>query len=203
MSTDEAVAFRPSSGRNVAIQVHDRYLIAETDDGVMVIDQHALHERVIYEQLREKILAGALETQRLLIPEPVDLGPAESAAALADRELLAKLGIAVEPFGGGTLLVTSYPAMLARLRPTDVLRMLVEQIMAGGKAPDRRDLLDELLHMMSCKAAVKAGDRLTPEEVEALVAQRHLAQDAHHCPHGRPTVLVFTRDELDRQFKRT
>ncbi len=145
----------------------------------------------------------ALETQRLLIPEPVDLGPAESAAALADRELLAKLGIAIEPFGGGTLLVTSYPAMLARLRPADVLRLLVEQLMSGGKAPDRRDMLDEMLHMMSCKAAVKAGDRLTPEEVEALVAQRHLAQDSHHCPHGRPTVLVFTRDELDRQFKRT
>jgi DNA mismatch repair protein MutL len=193
----------PFNARNVAMQVHDRYLIAETDEGVMVIDQHALHERVLYEQLREKILAGALETQRLLIPEPVDLGPAESAAALADRELLAKLGIAIEPFGGGTLLVTSYPAMLARLRPADVLRLLVEQLVAGGKAPDRRDMLDEMLHMMSCKAAVKAGDRLTPEEVEALVAQRHLAQDSHHCPHGRPTVLVFTRDELDRQFKRT
>ena len=192
-----------SSGRNVAIQVHDRYLIAETDEGVMVIDQHALHERVMYEQLREKILAGALETQRLLIPEPVDLGPAESAAALADRELLGRLGIAVEPFGGGTLLVTSYPAMLARLRPADVLRLLVEQLMAGGKAPDRRDLLDELLHMMACKAAVKAGDRLTPEEVEALVAQRHVAQESDHCPHGRPTALVFTRDDLDRQFKRT
>jgi DNA mismatch repair protein MutL len=193
----------PFNARNVAMQVHDRYLIAETDEGVMVIDQHALHERVLYEQLREKILAGALETQRLLIPEPVDLGPAESAAALADRELLAKLGIAIEPFGGGTLLITSYPAMLARLRPADVLRLLVEQLVAGGKAPDRRDMLDEMLHMMSCKAAVKAGDRLTPEEVEALVAQRHLAQDSHHCPHGRPTVLVFTRDELDRQFKRT
>ncbi len=198
---------RPASFSNrqpsPAMQVHDRYLIAETDEGVVVIDQHALHERVIYEELREKVLAGALETQRLLVPEPVDLSPAESAAALADRELLAQLGVQVEPFGGGTLLVTSYPAMLSKLRPADVLRFLVERLLEGGKAPDRRDLLDELLHMIACKAAIKAGDRLSPDEVAALVEQRHLAQDSHHCPHGRPTALVFTRDELDRQFKRT
>ena len=80
---------------------------------------------------------------------------------------------------------------------------MVERLLEGGKAPDRRDLLDELLHMIACKAAIKAGDRLTPEEVAELVEQRHLAQDAHHCPHGRPTALVFTRDDLDRQFKRT
>ncbi|HEX3998183.1 MAG TPA: DNA mismatch repair endonuclease MutL [Pirellulales bacterium] len=186
-----------------AIQVHDRYLIAETDDGMVVIDQHALHERVLYEQVREKVLAGALETQRLLVPEPVDLSPAETAAALANRELLAQLGIEVESFGGGTLLVGSYPAMLVKLRPADMLRTLVERLVDGGKAPDRRDLLDDLLHMIACKAAIKAGDRLTPEEVAELVEQRHLAQDAHHCPHGRPTALVFTRDDLDRQFKRT
>jgi DNA mismatch repair protein MutL len=186
-----------------AMQVHDRYLIAETDDGLVVIDQHALHERVLYEQVREKVLSGAMETQRLLVPEPVDLSPAETAAALSNRELLAQLGIEVESFGGGTLLIGSYPAMLAKLRPADMLRTLVELLLDGGKAPERRDLLDDLLHMIACKAAIKAGDRLTPEEVAELVEQRHLAQDAHHCPHGRPTALVFTRDELDRQFKRT
>lgn len=186
-----------------AMQVHDRYLIAESDDGLVVIDQHALHERVLYEQVREKVLAGAMETQRLLVPEPVDMSPAETAAALSNREMLARLGIEVESFGGGTLLISSYPAMLGKLRPADMLRTLVELLLDGGKAPERRDLLDDLLHMIACKAAIKAGDRLTPEEVAALVEQRHLAQDAHHCPHGRPTALVLTRDDLDRQFKRT
>ena len=119
------------------------------------------------------------------MPEPVDLSPAETAAALSNRELLAQLGIEVESFGGGTLLISSYPAMLAKLRPADLLRTLVERLLDGGKSPDRRDLLDELLHMIACKAAIKAGDRLTPEEVAALVEQRHLAQDAHHCP-ARP-----------------
>lgn len=191
------------SGPVPAMQVHNRYLIAESKEGVVVIDQHALHERILYEQLRERVLAGALETQRLLVPEAVDLSPAEAAAALADKELLAQLGVEVAPFGGDTVLVTSYPAMLANFRPAEVLRDLVARVMAEGKAPDRRDLLDELLHMIACKAAIKAGDRLSPEEVAALVELRHLAQDSHHCPHGRPTALVFTREELDRQFLRT
>jgi DNA mismatch repair protein MutL len=185
-----------------ALQVHNRYLVVESDVGLEVIDQHALHERILYEQLRDKVLAGALESQRLLVPEPVELTASEAAVVLEHAELLQQLGVVVEPFGGETVLVSSYPAMLANWRPAEVLRELVEQLLAGGKRPEKRDLLDELLHMFACKAAVKFGDRLTPEEIEALLAERHLAQDSHHCPHGRPTALVFTREDLDRQFKR-
>jgi DNA mismatch repair protein MutL len=190
-----------SSATN-ALQIHNRYLVVETDVGIEVIDQHALHERILYEQLREKVLAGALESQKLLVPEPVDLTATESAAALEHSELLAQLGVEVEPFGGETVLVSSYPAMLANLSPAEVLRELVEKLLVGGRQPDARDLLDDLLHMIACKAAVKFGDRLSDGEIDSLLAQRHLAQDQHHCPHGRPTSLVFTRDDLDRQFKR-
>ncbi len=199
---DEAHTVRASEGPQNALQVHNRYLVVETNAGIEVIDQHALHERILYEQIREKVLAGALESQKLLVPEPVDLTATEAAAALEHSELLAQLGVEVQPFGGETVLVSSYPAMLANLSPAEVLRELVEKLLAGGRQPDARDLLDELLHMIACKAAVKFGDRLTPEEVEALLAQRHLAQDQHHCPHGRPTALTFTREDLDRQFKR-
>ena len=185
-----------------ALQVHDRYLVVETDAGIEVIDQHALHERILYEQIREKVLAGALESQKLLVPEPVDLTATEAAAALEHADVLAQLGVEVQPFGGETVLVSSYPAMLANLSPAEVLRELVEKLLAGGRQPEARDLIDELLHMIACKAAVKFGDRLTAEEVDALLSQRHLAQDQHHCPHGRPTALVFTREDLDRQFKR-
>jgi DNA mismatch repair protein MutL len=188
---------------HVGFQVHNRYLITENELGMVVIDQHALHERILYEQLREKVLAGHMETQRLLVPEPVTLPPAESAAALEARDTLTKLGIEVEPFGGDTLLVSSYPAMLANLSPAEMLRQVVELLVTSHKSPERRDLLDELLHMIACKAAVKAGDYLAPEEITALLEQRHCYQDAHHCPHGRPTALVFTREELDRRFKRT
>jgi DNA mismatch repair protein MutL len=185
-----------------ALQMHNRYLVVESEEGVVVIDQHALHERILYEHLRENVLDGELETQNLLVPEPVDLTPAEAVIVLEHTELLGKLGLKIEPFGGETVLLSSYPAMLANLKPIEVLRGLVEQLV-GDKTPDRRDLLDEMLHSIACKAAIKAGDRLTPAEVAALLEQRHLVHDAHHCPHGRPTALVFTREELDRQFMRT
>jgi len=191
-----------ASRRTPAIQIHNRYLIAESEDGVVVIDQHALHERILYEQIRDKVLDGELESQNLLVPEPVDLSATEAAAVLDHSDLLAKLGVRVEPFGGETVLVSSYPAMSANMNPADVVRGLAEQLIADAGVPEPRDLLDELLHMISCKAAIKAGDRLTLEEVESLIEQRHLVQDSHHCPHGRPTTLVFTREELDRQFKR-
>lgn len=187
--------------RSGAIQIHNRYLVAESDDGVEIIDQHALHERVLYEQLREKVLAGKLETQRLLVPEPVQMAPSEAAAVLEARDELEQIGIEIEPFGGDTILITGYPAMLAKHSPAEMLRELMEQVMAGSK-PERRDTIDSLMHMISCKAAIKAGDRLTPEEIMFLLENRELCQDSHHCPHGRPTALEFSREELDRRFKR-
>ena len=186
----------------LAIQVHNTYLVHETEDGMIITDQHALHERIIYEQIREKVLAGTLEKQRMLVPEPVSLRPAEAAAVLEQADLLKGLGIEVEPFGGDTVLVASYPAMLSNQNPAEVLKGVIEKLMGEAKNLDQRDLVDELLHMISCKAAIKAGDKLTPEEIEALLEQRELCQDGHHCPHGRPTSLTFSREELDKKFKR-
>jgi DNA mismatch repair protein MutL len=188
---------------HLGFQIHNRYLVTENEAGMVVIDQHALHERVLYEQIRSKVLSGRLEAQRLLVPEPVALAPAEAAAALEAKETLAKLGIDIEPFGGDTILVSSYPAMLANIDPAELLRHVVDGLLSGGKTPDRRDLLNDLLNMIACKAAVKAGDYLAPEEITALLEQRQHYQDTHHCPHGRPTALVFTREELDKRFKRT
>ncbi len=185
-----------------AIQVHNTYLVQETEEGMIIIDQHALHERIIYEQIREKILAGKLESQKMLVPEPVTLPPAESAAVLEQTELLKSVGIEVEPFGGDTVLVSSYPTMLARQNPAEVLKGVVDKLMGEAKNLDQRDLVDELLHMISCKAAIKAGDPLTPEEITSLLEQRELCQDGHHCPHGRPTSLTFSREQLDKKFKR-
>jgi DNA mismatch repair protein MutL len=185
-----------------AIQIANTYLITETEEGMVVIDQHALHERVIYEQLRKKVLDGKLESQKMLVPEPVTLPPAETAIVLENAELLKQVGVEVESFGGDTVLVSAYPAMLANDNPAEMLRSVIEHLMNEAKQPDQRDLVDELLHMISCKAAIKAGDRITPEEINALLEHRELCQDAHHCPHGRPTALVFSREELDKKFKR-
>ena len=193
---------RPPDPSLRAIQVHDSYLIAETADGMMVIDQHALHERILYEELRLRVERGRIESQRLLVPEPVHLTAAEAAGVLEQRDVLGRLGLEIEPFGGDTVLVTSTPAMLANVGPERLLRDIAEHFRTKPIPPTLDAMLAELLHMIACKAAVKAGQRLTPEEISALIDRRHLVSDAHHCPHGRPTALVFTKSELERQFGR-
>jgi DNA mismatch repair protein MutL len=185
-----------------AIQLYDSYLVLETSAGMLVIDQHALHERVLFEQLKKRIRSGSLEIQRLLIPEPVDLSADQAARTLEYRDALAELGLGVEDFGGGSLLLTSYPAILGNRSPEGILRAVVDHLVTKERVPSREQLLNDLLSLMACHAAVKAGDRLTPEEISALVAQHDLAIDAHHCPHGRPTALLFSRQELERQFRR-
>jgi DNA mismatch repair protein MutL len=197
-------ADRPASGAAElrAMQIHDCYLVVETVEGVTVIDQHALHERILYERLRGRVLAGGVEVQRLLVPLTVEL-TAREAALLAEHEgLLRELGLPVEQFGGTTVAVSGLPTMLHRAAPEALLRGVVELLEEQGPNTSRRDMLDSLLHMMSCKAAIKAGQRLKPEEITALLAQRDLVDDAHHCPHGRPTALTLSREALDRQFGR-
>ncbi len=185
-----------------AMQVHDCYLVVETPDGVHIIDQHALHERIMYEQLRERILNKTAEVQRLLVPIPVELTPREVSIALDNTELLAELGLLVQEFGGNTVALSGIPTLIRRADPAELLKSVIDKIDSQDEKITRRDLLDSLLHMMSCKAAIKAGQRLSPEEIASLLEQRHLCDDHHHCPHGRPTSLKLSKNELDRQFGR-
>jgi DNA mismatch repair protein MutL len=184
------------------MQVHDCYLVVETGEGLTVIDQHALHERILYEHFRHRVLANQVEVQRLLMPVPMELSAREAGLVLDQADVLAELGLLVEPFGGQTVAITGYPTLLAKADPAELLKAVVEHLDSTGQQATRRDLIDSLLHMMACKAAIKSGHRLSPEEIESLLAQRHLVDDAHHCPHGRPTALTLTRADLDRQFGR-
>lgn len=186
-----------------ALQLHNSYLVVETEEGMLLIDQHALHERILYEELRQRVASEAVEIQELLVPEPVELRPVEVGLVLEQREVLAALGLRVEEFGDRCVLLQSHPVMLRKLSPANLLRDIAHQLSETGKAPNRDQMLEDLLHMVACKAAVKAGDPLTPEEIDHLVALRDLCEDSHHCPHGRPTVLRFTLEELHKQFKRT
>ena len=185
-----------------AMQIMDCYLVVESEQGMMIIDQHALHERIMYEYLRPRVLNGSVESQRMLIPETIDLTAREAALIVEHAEVLGQIGIGVEEFGTNTVLVNKWPVMMKKARPSEMIRDIAEQLESQEKKPTRRDILDELLHMMSCKAAIKSGQRLKPEEIDSLLAQRHLCDDAHHCPHGRPTALVLSQTELDKQFGR-
>lgn len=174
----------------------------ETPDGMLVIDQHALHERILFEQLRRRIRAGQLEVQRLLIPEPIDLPAEQAALVLEAADELKELGLEVSDFGGNTVLLSSYPTLLGRKPPHEIFQGVVDHLLTKERPPTRDAMLHLLMATMACKAAVKAGDRLTPEEISHLLHLRQLAEDSHHCPHGRPTSLLFSRQELDKQFRR-
>jgi DNA mismatch repair protein MutL len=176
----------------------------ETQDGIEVIDQHALHERVLYEQLRERMSNGAVEVQPLLIPEHVELSSSEFEAVTSHLDVLSEAGVKVESFGGNTVVVRGKPALVGRTSASGIIREVIDRLAAleadGG---DHRAVVDEVLHSLSCRAAIKAGDPLSQSEVDTLVADRHRYPGTRHCPHGRPTSLMLSRQELDKQFRRT
>src|SRR5262249_10852395 len=150
-------------------QLHDAYIVLETPDCMLVIDQHALHERILFEQLKNRWRGGQLEKQQLLIPEPVDLTTEQAARLLEARKELTELGLDVEDFGNGTVLLSSYPAVLGKRAPLAILREVVDFLANHERAPNREQLLNDLMSMMACKAAVKAGDRLSSEQIAALL----------------------------------
>ena len=191
---------RPASS---ALQLHNSYLVAQSDDGLVIIDQHALHERIIFEDLLARVTRGPLESQRLLIPLTIDASSAQVALLDHVQPLLARLGIEVSSFGPGTVAVQAFPSFLHRLDPGDFVRELLERGEQELLDLHEEALLHEVLDMMSCKAAVKAGDPLSPGEIEALLARRELVERSSNCPHGRPTTLRLTLRDLEKQFKRT
>jgi DNA mismatch repair protein MutL len=196
----DRLAYSPQG--KFVVQLHNRYLLLETSDGAALIDQHALHERILYEQIKEKMNEGQLESQRLLVPVPIDLSPNELACVLEHLEFFKTLGLQVEPFGGDTVLISAFPAILSKTQPVEILMSLIEPILQTGKKLNRTEMLEEMLHSMACKAAVKAGDQLRSDAIARLIELAEKEINVHHCPHGRPSILVFTREELDRMFKR-
>ncbi|MCG3127556.1 MAG: DNA mismatch repair protein MutL [Phycisphaerae bacterium] len=190
------------ASRQTAIQIHRSYLVVETADGLMIIDQHALHERVLYEQLRQRIAQRPLESQRLLIPDVVRVAPDRIAALEPHAATLARLGIEVQPAGPNTVMLSAFPTFLERLDRVGFVRGLLDALAEHGARPETDSLVHHLLDMMACKAAVKAGDELTSAEIAALLSSRELAERSSNCPHGRPTTLHLTLRDLERQFKR-
>lgn len=187
-----------------AFQLHHRYLVVETQDGIEVIDQHALHERVLYEQLRERMSNGAVEVQPLLIPEHVELSSTEFETVTSHLDVLSEAGVKVESFGGNTVVVRGKPALVGRTSASGIIREVIDRLAAlDADGGDHRAVVDEVLHSLSCRAAIKAGDPLSQAEVDTLVADRHRYAGTRHCPHGRPTSLMLSRRELDKQFRRT
>jgi DNA mismatch repair protein MutL len=181
------------------------YLLLEGDGELVLVDQHALHERVLFDRinarLREK---GNLEVQRLLVPAVVHLDPADAARLAESRELLQTLGWIVEPFGEDAVAVNGVPAVLRRPDPESALQELLELLEQGRREGlDRTHLLSVAVDSLACRSAVMAGDVLHADEVLALLEQAEALNHSHSCPHGRPTRLTMSRSQLERWFHRT
>ncbi len=185
------------------LQLHNSYIVTQTDEGFVIIDQHALHERIIYEDLCRKTADGQLASQRLLIPETLEIDDAQADAISTHSELISRLGIELAPFGPKTIAIQAFPAILAGVSPADFVGDLLDRLTDKSLNLDAERLLHELLDMTACKAAIKAGQSLTNTEMAQLLADKQTIERASHCPHGRPTTIKFTLTELEKQFKRT
>lgn len=187
------------------LQVHNSYVIAEDEQGILIIDQHALHERMMFEDLKARVLKeGTLESQRLLVPEVIDV-----AATLIDvvermQPLLERLGIEASPMGPTSIAVHGFPSFLfeRNVDPGPFMTELLDRAAAEGFVPNDEEALHEVLDMMSCKAAIKAGDSMTEAELESLLARRDEIERSGRCPHGRPTTIRLSLTELEKQFGR-
>ncbi|OHB57302.1 MAG: hypothetical protein A2173_03125 [Planctomycetes bacterium RBG_13_44_8b] len=188
------------------LQIHNSFIITQTEDGFLIIDQHALHERIIYEDLCRRFAsdgAGRLESQKLLIPESFELTDAQVQILEANKDLLERLGIELEPFGPGIWALQAFPSLLRNVRPVEFLIDMLDIFTETTGKTDSERLLHKVLDLAACKAAVKAGQKLTPAEISQLLADKQAIERASRCPHGRPTAIKFSLSELEKQFKRT
>ena len=184
------------------LQIHKTYLVSETAEGLVIVDQHALHERILYEKLRQRLRAGKVASQQLLVPMPIELNNQQRASLERAKEILERVGIELVDFGPGTVAVQAFPAMLAKADPAAVVEDIIDRLADVPGEVSGEQLLEPVLASMSCKAAVKAGDTLSDEEMVHLLAEGKSVDLSSNCPHGRPTVLKLNLAELEKQFKR-
>jgi DNA mismatch repair protein MutL len=184
------------------LQVAKTYLLRSVPEGFEIIDQHALHERVTFEGLRAEVRAGKVPVQRLLVPELVEVSRADAELLGVHAEGLGRLGIEVEPFGPTTIAVHGLPARVRRPDPDGLVRDLIEVLARTGKPPEAEDVLEEVLHRAACRSSVMAGDELDEAEIRALLERARQLETDQTCPHGRPTRVRFTLEDLEKAFHR-
>ena len=187
---------------NVIGQLHHTYILCEAPDGLILIDQHAAHERVFFEIFRKEASAGQLSGQILMVPETVELSGEEAVWLEDSLELFEKLGFRLDPFGSHTFVVREVPAVALRREPLELLLELVSAGCRGVRDPAAEVLLENLLQSMACRVAVKAGQRLGRQEMSALLRQLDGLDHCSTCPHGRPLWWKLTVNEVERMFGR-
>jgi len=185
-------------------QLHGTYIVAQTQDGIVLVDQHAAHERLVYERLKRERASSGIARQLLLIPEVVDLDPVDADRVLAEASMLENLGLVVEPFGHGALLVREVPSALAGGRIKALVQDVADALAEWGQgaANPLEERLDAVLSRMSCHGSIRAGRRMRPEEMNALLREMEATPLSGQCNHGRPTYVELKLSDIERLFGR-
>jgi len=183
-------------------QLHETYIVAQTEDGIVIVDQHAAHERLVYERMKHALENGGVARQPLLIPEVVELDPAEVARVSARANELAELGLVIEAFGPDAVMVREVPAMLGQMDVKSMLRDLADDIAETGNALSLKERLEEVAGTLACHTSVRAGRRLNAEEMNALLREMEATPHSGQCNHGRPTYVELKLSDIERLFGR-
>lgn len=183
-------------------QLHETYIVAQTRDGMIVVDQHAAHERLVYERMKAQMSGGGVARQALLVPAVVQLEPAEAERVAAVAEDLAELGLVIEAFGPGAVLVRETPALLGDTDAEGLIRDIADDLAETGQTLALRERLAEVCSTMACHGSIRAGRRLTGEEMNALLRQMEATPHSGQCNHGRPTYVELKLSDIERLFGR-
>jgi DNA mismatch repair protein MutL len=202
---EEAPAESPQPDQPLGVaraQLHETYIVAQTADGIVIVDQHAAHERLVYERMKTALAKGGIARQPLLIPEVVDLDPAEVTRVTGRAGELAELGLVLEAFGPDAVVVREVPAMLGKLDVKGLVRDLADDIAETGKALSLKERLEEVSGTLACHMSVRAGRRLTAEEMNALLREMEATPHSGQCNHGRPTYVELKLSDIEKLFGR-
>lgn len=191
-----------SSRVRVLAQVHGTYLLCETPDKLILIDQHAAHERIGFEKLKKEFEEGGIARQALLVPETFEVKPSEAEILKLYLDDLQKFGLELEPFGRSSFILRSAPVLLSGEDYVRLVLDLVDSLQSDGKLEPLREKVHHVLETMACHRQVRAGDRLADREIQALLDEMERTNFSYSCPHGRPSVLQVPFDEIEKWFKR-
>jgi DNA mismatch repair protein MutL len=183
-------------------QLHETYIVAQTADGIVIVDQHAAHERLVYERMKASLAQGGIARQPLLIPEIVELDPSEVDRVAARADELAELGMIIEPFGPDAVMVREMPAMLGKADIKGLVRDLADDIAETGKALSLKERLEAVAGTLACHTSVRAGRRLNADEMNALLREMEATPHSGQCNHGRPTYVELKLSDIERLFGR-
>ncbi len=195
----DAVAFPLGAAR---AQVHETYIVSQTRDGVVIVDQHAAHERLVYERMKAEMALGGVARQALLLPEVVELDPAEAERVIARAAEFEALGLVIEPFGPGAVLVRETPALLGDTDVAGLIRDIADDLAENGAALALKERLEDVCSTMACHGSVRAGRRLNVAEMNALLREMEVTPHSGQCNHGRPTYVELKLADIERLFGR-